>query len=65
MSEPIYCYSTPEEWSAERKSQALRLGCSEEYAERLRLDVLARAVQVKSAFEANAMQRARMLEEER
>lgn len=57
MSDPIYCYSTPAEYAAERKQAALDLGCSEEYAEQLRKDVEARAVMVKSSFEANSAQR--------
>lgn len=57
MSEAIYIYEAPEDYAAGRKAQALEIGCSEEYAENLRLDVLARAVQVANAFEANTLQR--------
>jgi len=55
--QPIYVIeSTPSEYAQRRKEHALELGCSEEYAERLRRDVEGRTVQVKSSFESNAIQ---------
>ena len=59
MSEPIYTYSTPAEYAEEQRAYLLNLGISPEAAQRRYDDVLARAVQVKNAFEANSIQSGR------
>ena len=60
--EPIYAYEDPETHARWRAMQAHDLGCSDEYVERLRADVLMRTVQVRDAFAANALQKARRAE---
>ena len=60
MKQPIYTYSEPAVYAQESKERLLALGCSEEYAERHRLDVIERGVQVKTPFDGNAAQCGRL-----
>lgn len=52
---PVYVMSDPKEYADNFKGRLLDIGCDEKFAEAARKDVLKRAVQVGSGFEANAL----------
>jgi len=56
---PIYLTGDPEAHATTVHDRLLALGCSAPYARRERRHILASAVQVKTVYEASALQRER------
>ena len=52
----LYITSDIPEYAERFKARLIALGCSEEYAESVRQDILQTAVQVSSPYEANMIQ---------
>lgn len=59
MNTPIYVTQPVADYAEEQAARLTELGCSPEYVAKEKADILAHGVQVKNAYESNAIQSGR------